>query len=171
MPKNPEGRVMKKRKGAVLVLVLCIFVIITMLIGILSSYFMTNSALAVKQRERMQAYYVVAAGLEIAISALMEPAVNAAGDQYYPLMEHYAGSLVSDSATIDLGDGREVTITICAVDQQGKDWVKGKSTGDVWIRIAAIGTYRNSNGDTIQAGNLRINSKNPASIIREMDRP
>lgn len=162
---------MKKRKGAAFVLIIGIMVMVTAFMGILSIYFMTNTAQATKQRERMQAYYFAAAGLEIGVSALMEPAVNASGEQYYPYLEHYAANPAPKTEIIDLGDGNEIKITICTVDSGGNPWITGTSTGDVWILVSAAGNYTNDSGSTTQIGRLRLNSENPSSIIRELDTP
>jgi len=162
---------MKSRKGSALVLVICVMVVVATFMGIINMYFMTNAAQATKQRERIQAYYLVAAGLEIGISALMEPAINASGEQYYPLLDYYAANPAPGREYISLGEDKEVEISISAVDSEGETWKNGKSSGDVWILISALGTYTNSLGSTVQAGSLRINSENPAKIIRELEVP
>lgn len=152
---------MKKRKGSALVLIVCIMVVITIVMGGLSTYFMTNAAQATKQKERVQAYYLVAAGLELGVSALMKPDVDESGEEYYPLLEYYATSLASDTQTLDLGAGRKVILTVRAIDRDET----------IWIEIKAVGTYTNSTGSTDQAGSVRIDSKNPANIIRKLEKP
>lgn len=162
---------MKKRKGSALILVICIMVVITIIMGGLSTYFMVNAAQATKQKERIQAYYLVAAGLELGVSALMEPGVDASSEQYYPLLEYYTTSLASDTQTLNLGTDRKVVLTVQAVDRDGKKLTGGSPAGTIWIQITAVGTYTNSTGSTEQAGSIRIDSNNPANIIRELEKP
>lgn len=162
---------MKKRKGSALILVICIMVAITIFMGILSTYFMTNAAQATKQRERIQAYYLVAAGLELGVSALMESEVDASGEEHYPLLEYYTSGLASDTQTVDLGTGREVELTVYAVDSDGNKLTGSSPDKTPWVQIMAVGTYTNSTGSTVQAGSIRINSENPANIIRKLERP
>lgn len=161
----------KRRKGGAFVLIICIMVMVTTFISVLSIYYMSTVAQATKQRSQIQAYYFAAAGLELGVSMLMETAVNADGSQYYPFLNYYAANTAPITETVVLGTGREVVITIDAVDADGNIWVSGVSVGGVWVRISAVGTHTNSYGITVQAGTLRINSENPANIIRELAMP
>ena len=162
---------MKRRKGSALIMVVCIMVVITIVMGGLSTYFMVNATQATKQKERIQAYYLAAAGLELGVSALMEPDIDGSGKEYYPLLEYYAASLVSDTQTLDLGTDKKVTLTIQAVDRDGNRLTGGGPHASIWIQITAVGTFTNSNGITEQAGSVRVDSQNPVSIIRELERP
>lgn len=164
-------KVTKRRKGGTLVLIIFVIIMVTTFISILSIYFISTAIQATKQRSQIQAYYLASAGLEIGISMLMETAVNAAGEQYYPLLEYYAANTAPVTETVVLDPDKEVVITIDAVDADGNTWVGGVSGGGVWVRILAVGTHTNSYGSTVQAGTFRINSENPANVIRELVLP
>jgi len=163
---------MKKRKGGAFVLIICIMVMVSMFVSVLSIYYMSAVTQATRQRSQIQAYYLAAAGLELGVSMLMEKGVDAeTGEEYYPNLRYYAANTGFATEIVDLGSGRLVEITIDAVDMHGDLWINGASNGDVWVRILAVGTYTNSYGDTTQAGTLRINSQDGKSIVRELAVP
>jgi len=163
---------MKKRKGGAFVLIICIMVMVSMFVSVLSIYYMSAVTQATRQRSQIQAYYLAAAGLELGVSMLMEKGVDAeTGEEYYPNLRYYAANTGSATEIVDLGSGRLVEITIDAVDMHGDLWINGTSNGDVWVRILAVGTYTNSYGDSAQAGTLRINSQDGKSIVRELAVP
>lgn len=164
---------MKKRKGSIMVMVVCIFVVITIITGMLCTYFMVNVTQATKQRESIQAYYLVEAGLELGVSALMEPDIDASGNEYYPLLEYYASNLTLTPTPqlVDLGTNKKVTLTVEVVDKEGNRLTGGGPYPDIWVQVTAVGAHTNSSGTTERAGIIRIDTANPASIVRELEIP
>lgn len=164
---------MKKHKGAALVMVLCIFCVLSIFGVIVTTLTMNNATFARKQKERIQAYYLVLAGIEMGTSAALTPQI-VDGLEVKELLYQYSRdpgkAPLTHEETFEPGD-RRVTLTIKAVDREGNPAAPGMRPNDVWVEIAAVGTITNEMGSTSHAGSIRISTADPGIIIRQLENP
>ena len=147
-----------KRKGAALIWMILAFTITMILMS--SIIFLTQQDIreTVKQEERLQTYYIAAAGIDLTYAALMDP-INK------PKKIEAAISKIGDtgnkklSDTIDIKYNNEikgiaaVTISRITIDEKK------------WLQIVSVGKLIGK--DTQVTTTMRINEANTNQIVRE----
>lgn len=148
----------KNRKGAALIWMIMTFTITMILMS--SIIYLTQQDIreTVKQEERLQTYYIAAAGVDLTYAALMDPI-------YSPKKIEAAISKLNSNGNNKLTD----TINI-----KYKDEIKGTATVSInritidekkWLQIVSVGKLIGK--DTEVTTTMRINEANTNQIVRE----
>ncbi|MDY0277981.1 MAG: hypothetical protein RBQ97_07845 [Acholeplasma sp.] len=147
----------KNRKGAALAWMLIAFTLLMILMS--SIIYITRQDILEtnKQKERLQAYYIALAGVDLTYSALMDT-------DYSPKYIDIAiTNLKADSTpitddidvTIDGDEKGTATVSLDRVTVNEKDW----------LRITSVGKLKGFN--TTASSTMRINELNHNQIVRE----
>lgn len=148
----------KNRKGSALVWMILAFTVTMILMS--SIMFLTQQDLreTVMQEERLQTYYIAAAGIDLTYAALMDP-------DYNPKKIEAAISKIGSDTNKKLTD----TINI---KYNGE--IKGTATVSInritidekkWLQIVSVGKLIDKNTEVTTT--MRINEANTNQIIRE----
>lgn len=174
-----EVHVLKKRKGSTMAMTVMICFLLAIFGGIVSKYTVTNMMTARLQRQRIQAYYLVTAGLELGTEAVLQTQ----GGVPHKLLSEYANTPTKEALnfTVDAQDlldssmdwpyQGEIVLSIRATDKKGTPATN--STKEVWIEIGCNGRVSTDDGatDSTYRGTLRILTTNPSMTIREVTSP
>ena len=147
-----------KRKGSALVWMLIAFTITMILMT--SIIYLTRQDLfeTVKQEERLQTYYIAAAGIDLTYAALMDPI-------------HKPKKIETAIAKIGTTDNKKLTDTI-NIKNEGE--IKGTATVTInritidekkWLQIVSVGKLTGKNTEVTTT--MRINEANTNQIVRE----
>ena len=147
-----------KRKGAALIWMILAFTITMILMS--SIIFLTQQDIreTVKQEERLQTYYIAAAGIDLTYAALMDP-INK------PKKIEAAISKIGDTGNKKLSD---------TIDIKYNNEIKGTATVTIsritidekkWLQIVSVGKLVDK--DTQVTTTMRINEANTNQIVRE----
>ena len=149
---------LNNRKGAALIWMILAFTITMILMS--SIIFLTRQDIreTVKQEERLQTYYIAAAGIDLTYAALMDP-VNK------PKKIEAAISKIGDTGNKKLSD---------TIDIKYNNEIKGTATVTIsritidekkWLQIVSVGKLVDK--DTQVTTTMRINEANTNQIVRE----
>ena len=149
---------LNNRKGAALIWMILAFTITMILMS--SIIFLTRQDIreTVKQEERLQTYYIAAAGIDLTYAALMDP-VNK------PKKIEAAISKIGDTGNKKLRD---------TIDIKYNNEIKGTATVTIsritidekkWLQIVSVGKLVGK--DTQVTTTMRINEANTNQIVRE----
>ena len=155
-----------RRKGASLPFVIIIFVIATIIAGIVFTIFSTNLKQTLHQENSIKAYYCTLMGLEIATGALLMDSPYIGPGEPKTMLEAFASNpskVLKDS--IPIPDGRsKVDVTISSPEKPGD------TDGNQWVRIYAVGTYKDAGGKTYtNSGSIWYRVDNPAIYEQELN--
>ncbi len=147
--------VTRSKRGMALLVTVSIFVVVSIILASLAFVFQNNLSQASNQEERMKAYYLALAGIELGYSALIH---NTNTDPNADPVYYYAQVLQTTSTPpltqeITL-DGGEVAIVARRLEDKG----------DAWIEIRATGR---TTKDVIRTSTMRFRVDNPAVLVRE----
>lgn len=149
---------LKNRKGSALVWMLIAFTITMILMS--SIIYLTQQDIreTVKQEERLQTYYIAAAGIDLTYAALMDP-------------NHTPRKIEAAISKIGSDVNKKLTDTI---DIKYNDEIKGTATVTIkritidekkWLQIVSVGKLIGK--DTQVTTTMRINEDNTNQIVRE----
>lgn len=149
-------RMVRNRDGVAIIWVVILLALIIIIASSVMYIARQNTLETIRQEQRMQAYYLSLAGIEIGYAALMTPDTTP-GPQYIDRFNNVSKVAVSYSEDIKEGTKTigKVDVTISNITVSGKRWIEVKS----------IGTLEDSNVST--SSSLRIDASNHEIIIRE----
>ena len=167
---------MKKRKGgSTFIIILFTFVFMVFVMTILLVYANNNRLNAVRQRERIEAYYLVLSGIEVGKNVVYQdrdalgttiltmynsdPTLNALEDN------------ITDYMGLDPDNGYEVLISVKPINKDGSAYTRGEA---VWVEIyveATVPDFSSSDTPVTQAGSIRILASSPNIISRHYEMP
>lgn len=149
---NKFIKINKKRKGAALIWVLILFVIITILTS--STIFITRQDIfeTTQQEKRLRTYYIASSGIELAYGLLQDDDIR---DDI--INDIIASGTINEEIPIII-DGEQVgktEVTLSRVTQDEIDWIKVDSIGQL-------------EGETISVkSSMRVNEAKPDQFIKE----
>ena len=151
---------LKKRRGAALVWVLFVFVILTIFTSTMLYLQRQNILEAARQEERLQTYYIALAGVDLTYAAILEANNNESRVDASILDKIGTGSLNQDILikTDDIERGT-ANVTI----ERTQEIIDGKTV--YWIRITSIGQLKDK--DVKVTSIMRINERRITQIVRE----
>lgn len=142
----------ENERGAALIYVLLAFVVLTIIIYTMSMIFSANLKQAKFQENRIEAYYVAQAGIEVAIASLMSK--NATGVPFKDEIAQYVTlngfGYQQGPKDLILPNGK-ATVTITAP--------RLNTAGNVEIHIVSVGSLTNSSATYTL--NLSLDATNP----------
>ena len=150
-----------KRRGAALVWVLSVFLILTIFASSIFYLQRQNILEAARQEERLQTYYIALAGVELTYAAILEANNNESRVDVTILDKIGTGSLNQDilikTDNIERGTAK-VTI------ERTQEIIDGKTI--YWIKITSIGQLKDK--DMKVTSIMKINEKRVTQIVREI---
>lgn len=156
--------ILKQNKGATLIWVLIVFVVLTILTASVAFVSRQNIFEVAKQEERLQTYYIALAGIELTYAALMELNGSNAGIDDAILNKIGTGS-ASQKINIKFeGETEKRGIANVTIDRTIEKDPETKEEIN-WLRITSVGELKDK---TVTVPSImRINEKNVNQIIRE----
>ena len=150
-----------KRRGAALVWVLSVFLILTIFASSIFYIQRQNISEAARQEERLRTYYIALAGVELTYAAILEANNNESRVDVTILDKIGTGSLNQDilikTDNIERGTAK-VTI------ERTQEIIDGKTI--YWIKITSIGQLKDK--DVKVTSIMKINEKRVTQIVREI---
>lgn len=147
--------VARSKTGMALMIVVSVFAVISIILASVVFVFQNNLSSAHGQEERMKAYYLALAGIELGYTALIK---NTNSDPNGDPIYYYTQALPSTSSPALT---QELTLEGGTVSIEAK---RVTVSGDDWIEIAATGHTTSS---AVRTSMMRFRVDNPAVIARE----
>ena len=150
-----------KRRGAALVWVLSVFLILTIFTSSIFYLQRQNILEAARQEERLQTYYIALAGVELTYAAILEANNNESRVDVTILDKIGTGSLNQDILIkTDNVERGTANVTI----ERTQEIIDGKTI--YWIKITSIGQLKDK--DVKVTSIMKINEKRVTQIVREI---
>ena len=147
--------VVRTKKGMALMVVVSVFAVISIILASIVFVFQNNLSQASGQEERMKAYYLALAGIELGYTALIK---NTNSDPNGDPIYYYTQAL---PFTTTPALTQEITLEGGTVEIEAK---RITVSGDDWIEIAATGHTTSS---AVRTSTMRFRVDNPAVVARE----
>ncbi len=150
-----------KRRGAALVWVLIVFLLLTIFASSIFYLQRQNILEAARQEERLQTYYIALAGVELTYAAILEANNNESRVDVTILDKIGTGSLNQDILIkTDNVERGTANVTI----ERTQEIIDGKTI--YWIKITSIGQLKDK--DVKVTSIMKINEKRVTQIVREI---
>lgn len=150
-----------KRRGAALVWVLIVFLLLTIFASSIFYLQRQNIMEAARQEERLQTYYIALAGVELTYAAILEANNNESRVDVTILDKIGTGSLNQDILIkTDNVERGTANVTI----ERTQEIIDGKTI--YWIKITSIGQLKDK--DVKVTSIMKINEKRVTQIVREI---
>ena len=153
--------ILKQNKGAALIWVLIVFVVLSILLASVTFVSRQNIFEVAKQEERLQTYYIASAGIDLTYAALMELNKNNTRieDDIINKIKNSAEEEKEVKQEIDVEtNGKKrgtATVTIDRIEEEDVNW----------LRITSVGKLEGR--ETTVSSIMRINERNINQIVRE----